>query len=177
MNRLIRYFRFTLGNPHLEAVRAQALRSSNPEWTDENGTPLQVRIPAVEAKGFAGLRQSPAFGIKAFTPEQSHEFEKALQADTGYELYEELMVDARDALMQGNLRRGVLEMAIACEVATKELCFKKNITVRDEPVPVILNTVLKRAIGAGFADYPNKEHCITSSTFFNVGTRPPTDRT
>jgi hypothetical protein len=29
MNRLIRYFRFTLGNPLLEAVRAQALRT----WT------------------------------------------------------------------------------------------------------------------------------------------------
>jgi hypothetical protein len=126
MNRLIRYFRFTPGHPLLEVVRAQALRTSNPEWTDENGTPLPVRITAVEAKGFAGLRQSPAFGIKPFTPEQSHEFEKALQADTSYELYEELMVDARDSLMQGNLRRGVLEMAIACEVATKELCFKKH---------------------------------------------------
>jgi hypothetical protein len=86
MNRLIRYFRFTLGHPLLEAVRAQALRTSNPEWTDENGTPLDIRIMAVEAKGFAGLRQSPAFGIKPFTPEHSHELEEALQADTSYEL-------------------------------------------------------------------------------------------
>jgi hypothetical protein len=158
MNRLIRYFRFTLGHPLLEAVRAQELRTSNPQWTDENGTPLDVRIMAVEAKGFAGLRHSPGFGIKPFTPEQFHEFEKALQVDTSYELYEELMVDARDALMQGNLRRGVLEMAMACEVVTKEFCSKKNITVKHETVPMILNTVLKKAIGTGFADSPNKEH-------------------
>jgi len=160
INRLIRYFRFTLGHPLLEAVRAQALRTSNPEWTDENGTPLQVRIMAVEAQGFAGLRQSPAFGIKPFTPEQSHEFERALQTDTSYELYEELMVDARDALMQGNLRCGVLEMATACEVATKELFAKKG---RRAPpnIPVALHTGAKEAFGASFKqDNPKGWHHI-----------------
>lgn len=160
MNRLIRYFRFTLGNPLLEAVRAQTLRTSNPEWTDENGTPLQVRISAVEAKGFAGLRQSPAFGIKAFTPEQSHEFEQALQVDTSYDLYEELMVDARDALMQGNLRRGVLEMAITCEVATKELFAKKGRRAGSN-IPVALHTGAKKAFGASFKqDNPKDWHHI-----------------
>jgi hypothetical protein len=149
MNRLIRYFRFTLGHPLLEAVRAQALRTSNPQWTDENGTPVDVRIMAVEAKGFAGLRHAPAFGIKAFTPEHSHEFERALQADTSYELYEELMVDARDALMQGNLRRGVLEMATACEVATKQLFSKKGGKAPPN-ILVALHTGAKEAFGASF---------------------------
>jgi hypothetical protein len=160
MNRLIRYFRFTLGHPLLEAVRAQALRTSNPEWTDENGTPLDVRIMAVEAKGFAGLRQSPAFGIKPFTPEQSHEFEKALQADTGYELYEELMVDARDALMQGNLRRAVIEMATACEVATKELFAKKGRRAGSK-IPITLQRGTKKAFGVSFKeDHPKDWHHI-----------------
>jgi hypothetical protein len=109
---------------------------------------------AVEAQGFAGLRQSPAFGIKPFTPEQSPEVEKALQADTSYELYEELMVDARDELMQGNLRRGVLEMAIACEVATKELFAKKGRRAGSN-IPVALHTGAKKAFGASFKqDHP-----------------------
>jgi hypothetical protein len=160
MNRLIRYFRFTLGHSLLEAVRAQALRTSNPQWTDENGTPVDVRIMAVEAKGFAGLRHAPAFGIKPFTPEHSHEFERALQADTSYELYEELMVDARDALMQGNLRRGVLEMAIACEVATKELFAKKGRRAGSN-IPVALHTGAKKAFGASFKqDNPKDWHHI-----------------
>jgi hypothetical protein len=68
------------------------------------------------------------------------------------------MVDARDALMQGNLRRAVIEMATACEVLTKEFRSNKNITVARETVPVILNKVLEKAIGTGFADNPNKEH-------------------
>ena len=135
MKRLIRYFRFTLGNPLLEAVRAQDLRSSNPEWTIENPNPSTIYVPArnleIVSQRFEGLRHSPAFGIKPFTPEQSHEFERALQADTGSELYEDLMVDARDALMQRNVpRRAVIEMATACEVLTKELFAKKRRSVQ-----------------------------------------------
>jgi hypothetical protein len=158
MNRLIRYFRFTLGNPLLGAVRAQELRRSNPEWTIENPKPSTVYVPprdlTIVAQGFAGLRHTPAFGIKPFTPEQPHEFERALQADTGYELYEELMVDARDALMQGNLRRAVIEMATACEVLTKELFAKKGEKVSAK-IPVALNTRAKKAFGASFKqDHP-----------------------
>jgi hypothetical protein len=50
---------------------------------------------------------------------------EALEANTSYELYEELIVDARASVVQGNFRRAVLEMAIACEVTTKQLFFKK----------------------------------------------------
>jgi hypothetical protein len=160
MNRRIRYFRFTLGNPLLGAVRAQDLRSSNPEWTIENPNPSTVYVPArnleIVAQGFAGLRHAPAFGIKPFTPEQPYEFERALQADTDYELYEELMVDARDALMQGNLRRGVLEMATACEVLTKELFAKKGRTVSAKR-PVALDTGAKKAFGVSFKEKHPKD--------------------
>ena len=149
------------------------MRTSNPEWTDENGTPLQVRISAVEAKGFAGLRQSPAFGIKAFTPEQSHEFEQALQVDTSYDLYEELMVDARDALMQGNLRRGVLEMAIACEVATKELFAKKGEELG--PIyPWLYIQVRKRLLAQASSKIIRKIGII-SNIFSNAGMTLPTE--
>jgi hypothetical protein len=160
MNRLIRYFRFTLGNPLLEAVRAQDLRSSNPEWTIENPRPstfyAEPRDLDLVAQGFAGLRHTPAFGIKPFSPEQSHELEKALQADMGYELYEELMVDARDALMQGNLRRAIIEMATACEVVTKERFAKKGRKVSAK-IPVALDTGAKRAFGVSFKEKHSKD--------------------
>jgi hypothetical protein len=158
MNRLIRYFRFTLGNPLLGAVRAQDLRSSNLEWTIENPNPstfyVEPRYLGIVAQGFAGLGHAPAFGIKPFMPEQPHEFKRALQADTDYELYEELMVDARDALMQGNLRRAVIEMATACEVLTKELFAKKERRVSSK-IPVALDTGAKKACGVSFKeDHP-----------------------
>jgi hypothetical protein len=164
LNRLIRYFRFTLGNPLLGAVRAQDLRSSNSEWTIENPNPSTVYVEArdlgIVAQGFAGLRHAPAFGIKPFTPEQPHEFKRALQADTDYELYEELMVDARDALMQGNLRRAVIEMATACEVLTKELFAKKQ-RRGGSNIPVALHTGAKKAFGVSFKeDHPKDWHHI-----------------
>jgi hypothetical protein len=155
MNRLIRYFRFMLGNPLLEAVRTQDLRSSNPEWTIENPKPWTFYAPpeptSIVAQGFAGLRHADAFGIKPFTPEQSHELVEALQVDRSYELYEELLVDARDALVQGNLRRAVIEMATACEVLTKELFAKKKVKFRSKTSTVVLlDADAEKAFGASF---------------------------
>jgi hypothetical protein len=166
-NRLIRYFKFTLGNPLLQEVRPEVLRASNPEWTDENGVPLRPPFFHVRAQGFPGLLHSTAFSIKAFTPEQSHELMEALGTNTSYELYEELMVDARASVVQGNFRRAVLEMAIACEVTTKQLFFKKATPAGDAfeyledkarinvSVLELLDKVSDRAFGKGFRQsYP-----------------------
>jgi hypothetical protein len=156
INRLIRYFKFTLGNPLLQEVTPQNLIASNPEWTDENGTSLRPATVYVVAEGFAGLRYSPAFGIKAFTPAQSHALENALQADSSYELYEELMADARAALVQENFRRAVLEMAIACEVATKQLFSEKGRRARSN-ILVALHTGAKEAFGTSFYESNPKD--------------------
>jgi hypothetical protein len=156
-NRLIKYFKFTLGNPLLQEITPQQLISSNPQWIDENGTPLARAIVHFQSQGPVGLRHFPGFGIKVFTPRQSDDLEEALKADNTYELYEALRADARAALVQENPRRAVLEMAISCEVVTKEFCSKKAITVGSDSVPVILNTVLKRELGTGFSD-SHKEH-------------------
>jgi hypothetical protein len=166
-NRLIRYFKFTLGNPLLQEVRPEVLRASNPEWTDENGVPLRPPFFHVRAQGFPGLLHSTAFSIKAFTPEQSHELMEALGTNTSYELYEELMVDARASVVQGNFRRAVLEKAIACEVTTKQLFFKKATPAGDAfeyledkarinvSVLELLDKVSDRAFGKGFRQsYP-----------------------
>jgi hypothetical protein len=155
-NRVILYFKFFLGNPLLQAITPQQLINSNPAWMDENNTPLPRAIVYFEMKAVAGLRYYPAFGIKVFTPAQSDDLQKALQMDTSYELYEELLVDARDALIQGNLRRAVIEMATACEVATKELFAKKG-KRGSEKIPVALNTHAKKAFGISFKEKHPKD--------------------
>jgi hypothetical protein len=168
-NRLIKYFKFTLGNPLLREIATLDLKVSNPEWTDENGAPLPRALVISRSQLPIGLAHSPAFGIQAFSPAQSHELEKALQADRTYELYEELIADARTALLQRNLRRAVLEMAIACEVATKQLFFKEATLAGDAfeyledkskvnvSVPEFLNKVSKAVFGTGFYDSHKKD--------------------
>lgn len=168
-NRLIKYFKFTLGNPLLQEIATRNLIVSNPEWSDENGTPLPRALVIIKSQLPVGLAHSPAFGIKVFTPAQSHELAKALQADSTYEVYEELLADARAALIQGNLRRAVLEMAIACEVATKQLFFKEATPAGDAFeyledkskvkvfVPEFLNTVSKAVFGTSFYDSHKKD--------------------
>jgi hypothetical protein len=153
-NRLIKYFKFILGNPLLQEITPRQLINSNPVWMDENSSPLQRAIVHFEMQKVAGLPHYPTFGIKVFTSGQSDDLKKALQADISYELYEELMVDARDALMQGNLRRAVIEMATACEVATKELFTKKEKRAGSN-IPVALDTGMKKAFGVSFKkDHP-----------------------
>jgi hypothetical protein len=156
--------KLTLGNPLLQEVTAHGLSVSNPEWSDENGTPLPRALVTFESQLPVGLAHSPDFGIKVFTAVQSRELENALQSDRIYEVYEELLADARAALFQGNLRRAVLEMAIACEVATKQLFFKSATPAGEAfqyledkskvnvTVPELLNTVSKAVFGKGFYD-------------------------
>jgi hypothetical protein len=149
-----------LGNPLLQEITPQQLISSNPVWMDEDNNLLPRAIVHIELRSTAGLLGYPAFGTQFFTPAHSDDLKKALQADTSYELYEGLLVDARDALMQRNLRRGMLEMAIACEVATKELFAKKGRRAGSN-IPVALHTGAKNAFGVSFKqDNPEDWHHI-----------------
>jgi hypothetical protein len=141
-NRLVRYFKFLLGNPFLQEIAPQQFINSNPTWMDENNNPLPRAIIYIEMQAVPGLRDYPSFGIKVFTPEQSDDLKKALQVDSKYELFEELMVDARSALVQRNFARAVLEMAIACEVATKQLFSKRGIKLKSH----IPQAIHKRAV-------------------------------
>lgn len=161
-NRLLKYFKLTLGNPLLQETSTQDWIFSNPEWSDENGTPLPRALLIIKSQLPVGLTHSPAFGIRVFTPAQSYELEKALQADGTYEVYEELLADARAALIQGNLRRAVLEMAIAGEVATKQLFSKKGRRAASN-IPVALHTSAKKAFGTSFCQSNPKDwHNIES---------------
>jgi hypothetical protein len=161
-NRLIQYFKFTLGNPLVQEITAHQLDVSSPTWTDETGEPLRPRWGTSEAKIPVQLtRYFSHFGIKVFTSAQSNALETALQTDSRYELYEELLADARAALLQEHLKRAVLEMAIACEVTTKGVFVKKGKLTEDalEKVPVyeLLNKESKAAFGTSFFESHKKD--------------------
>ena len=120
-HRLIRYYKFQHANPLLRETGTDDFLASNPEWTDKDRTPLPRALVIIRAEGPARVCDYPAFAIKVFIPAQSDDLEKALSADSSYELYEERVADTRAALVQWNFPRSVLEMAIACEVDTKQL--------------------------------------------------------
>jgi hypothetical protein len=84
-NRLIRYFKFKLGNPLLQEITPEHFIYSNPQWMDECGTLLARAIMHFQSQGPVGLRYYPGLGIKVFTPAQSNNIEKILQVDSKYE--------------------------------------------------------------------------------------------
>jgi hypothetical protein len=101
-HRLIRYSKFQHENPFLRETGTDDFLASNPEWTDKDCTPLPRALVIIRAEGPAGVCDYPAFGIKAFTPAQSDDLEKALPADSSYEFSEERVADRRAALVQRN---------------------------------------------------------------------------
>jgi hypothetical protein len=93
---------------------------------DETGKEIEPGIVHFIAKvGPPGLGP-PEFGIMKFSQDRDSELQKALESDTESELYEELIADAQTAVYQRNLRRSVLELAIACEIAIKQTFFAKS---------------------------------------------------
>jgi len=162
-NRAIRFFKYRLHNPLLHEISSREQDFQNPKWVDEVGQEYQTGMMSFIARMAPGLG-FPEFGIKKFTPAEDSELQKALQNDVTTELQEELLSDAQAAIFQNNLRRGILEMAIGCEVAIKQTFFQKSTVAgsvyeyledkRRINVSVIdlLDGVAKQAFGESFKD-------------------------
>lgn len=125
VNRVIRFFKYRLRNPLLHEFSSDDQCFQNPDWTDEAGQEIRPGIFHFVLEGVPGLGL-PEFGIRKFTHAEDSELQEALQNDIKTELHEELLSDAQAAVFQHNLRRGILEMAIACEVAIKQAFFSKS---------------------------------------------------
>ena len=73
-----------------------------------------------------GIEIDDEVGVKALAATDDAALLQALaEPPIEPELYEELLSDAHGALFQGHLRQAVLELAISCEVATRQAFFIK----------------------------------------------------
>jgi hypothetical protein len=162
-NRIIRFFKHELHNPLLHELSAGRQDFQNPRWTDEDGNEVGKGTVNIVLQAVPGLTE-PKLGAKRLLPTDHRGFVESLQADVETELHEEVLSDAQTAIIEDNLRRAVLEMAISCEIAVKRaflggasltgtVCSyledrgRLNVRVLD-----LISTVAKNCVGVSFKD-------------------------
>lgn len=133
VNRLISYFKFRLRNPQVRFWEPiDLLRDEKgcygPSWS-HNGKDVTPDFGDVGKK--AGVVTIPGgrflgsygFGIEGLRTALQTDLEAYVQGDRKEGLFDELLSDAQSAVIDGNVRRSVLELAIAIEVLVKNSFF------------------------------------------------------
>jgi hypothetical protein len=163
VHRIILYFKYKLHNPIVDELSFQYHGAVNPEWSDETGQQIEGGSRVIAASPAPGLGQYH-LGTKKLSPDDYPDLQAALDDLYEPELYEQFLSDAQIAFFEQNLRRSVLEMAIACELYVKSFFFgnsnlssitfdyyedKGRISFR---VIDLIDNVAKRAFGVSFKE-------------------------
>ncbi|MBI5048159.1 MAG: hypothetical protein HZB54_04350 [Deltaproteobacteria bacterium] len=169
LNRLILFFKYKLQAPLLNEFDVADECFMNPQWTDEYGKEVGKGMQGDMVPAIIGF-SSPKFGIKKMTVSDDEALKRALQTPIVPELFEEILSDAQAAIVQNNLRRGILEMAIVCEIAVKHAFFAKYSTAgaayeyfEDKgriniSVLELIHGAAKEAFGESFKEFSEKAY-------------------
>lgn len=166
INRIIRFFRFSLKTPLLQEFPDGHPHFSNPKWTNAKNKVVGksgIVITSIRVPGLHG-----ELGVKKLNSKMLGALESFLTDPIAPTLTEQLLSDAQSAWFEDNLRRAILELAIACEVAVKRRFFaddspagaafdyledKAQVNVR---VLELMDRVALEAFGRSFkAQHPN----------------------
>ncbi len=121
VNRVIRYFQYRLNTPLLSAIPAGHPVLRTPRWTDERGNLVGKSGSVVRIEKIPG--RSGELGVRRLTPQELPLLAEFLTNPTEFSLTEQILSGAQSAWFEGNLRRSVLELAIACEILVKRRFF------------------------------------------------------
>ncbi|MCX6641835.1 MAG: hypothetical protein NTV15_00400 [Candidatus Bathyarchaeota archaeon] len=161
LDRAVRFFKYRLHNPNILSVNQDGNDFQNPVWIDESGN--EIVNNAFYGVG-TPLPSLNRFGVRSLSSHDDADLVNALQNPISPDLFEELLSDAQSAAFQGNLRRSVLETAIACEIAVKQTFFAKATPsgaayeyLEDKgkvriSITEMINLVAKEAFGKSFMD-------------------------
>ena len=161
LDRAVLFFKYKLHNPNLSIDNQYSQDFQNPVWLDDSGS--AINNLAIYGVG-TPLPLPSRFGVKPMSCNDDCDLEKALKNSFSPNMTEQLLSDAQSAVFQDNLRRAVLEAAIACEVAVKQAFFAKatpagaafefledkgkvHITIKD-----LIDPVAKQAFGRSFKE-------------------------
>jgi hypothetical protein len=122
LNNLLLFFKYTLRQPLLALVRDSDQDFQNPDWTDDNGKPAGRMGGVFVVSAIHGLHSE--LGSTKLEKKHDTALTAALAKPQAVALHEEILSDAQAAAFVGDIRRAVLEMAIACEVFTKHVFFE-----------------------------------------------------
>jgi hypothetical protein len=117
VNRLIRFFKFKLNTPFLHEFSSSHQSFLNAEWRDASSTLVGKGRPTIVLERVPGLWGE--LGVKKLRREAAESLQAALTQPREPLLYEQVLSDAQTALFEDNLRRAVLELAIASELVVE----------------------------------------------------------
>lgn len=136
INRVISYFKFELCGPGLNFVQGNDIFRNesvfyNPLWSCDGESlqhmhgelASQSGVILLEGVQFLG---DYGFGVAKLSDEKSLYFEEFLQSKKEPDLFQQLLSDAQSAVLIGNYRRAVLELAVAAEIFIKSSFFARN---------------------------------------------------
>lgn len=184
-NRLLRYFQYRLNIPLLILTDAHDDPwSSSPIIInrDENDKLLSPSISCDDYSRNFAYGYYPRFGMKALTNINDESLLDALRNEMLPSLHEEFLCSARTEIIEGNIRRAVLEMAICCEVFVKSNLFSGSLVSSavfdylsrqrkiEVSVPELLHHPVKEVWGRSFKE-DNLEDWKNISYLFNARNR------
>lgn len=114
---VVAFFRLRLHQPLVGALDDSHQALANPTWRDSAGHELDRGGGTFVVEVVHGIRNE--LGVTKFQRRHDASLRAALASSVSPGLHAELLSDAQAAAFDGNIRRAVLELAIACEVFAK----------------------------------------------------------
>ena len=164
VNRVVDYFRYKLGNPFLKPVNLGHQTAWT--WHDQDGKELYKDEGFLLAHHFPGLPGTQtALDSHALKPSQVDDLANFVRGAGTISVVDQLRASAKDAIFEGDHLLGVLQLAVAAEVAVKTAYFRRDPIVAEaydfledkrhvEVSPIeLVNQVAKRAFGERFSDH------------------------
>ena len=173
MNRIIRYFKFQLNTPFIQEFPGGHQSFLSAEWTDERDQIIGKGSLEIVLGGVPGLWEE--LNAKKLSYNQVASLNKTIQNSLHPQLHEEMISDAQSAIFAKNLRRAILELAIACEIEIKRSFFSIDSPARavfdyledkgkvQVSIPELLSRVAQEIFGSSFkidhpTDFQNVEY-------------------
>jgi len=127
VNRMVRFCKYDLQIPNFREFHIHDTQFQNPKWTGADDSELASGV--IEHSSEILPPRGPGLvGEKDFTADHDARLQYVLQNDLSIETHQEFLADAQTSIVNGKLPRAILEMAIACEVAIKQLFFRETTT-------------------------------------------------
>ena len=121
LNNAISFFKYELRQPLLTPLDEGTQEFQNPEWSDGKGNEINPGRFMFLATAMFGSHGE--FGVRKFEGKHKKYFQSSLVKPKQVSLHQEILSDAQASAFEGNIRRAVLELAIACEVFAKHTFF------------------------------------------------------
>ncbi len=123
LKRIIFFFKYTLNQPFLDSVNLKNNELHGIQWFDDAGheygaltLTFNVCIPSI----------NESLGVLPYRAGDSDILRSSLMCENEENLTSQILSDSQAAILGGNLRRGVFEMAVTCELSVKRTFFSKH---------------------------------------------------